>query len=94
MKSSNILFIIGAVILVVFLIRDQVRHRNVVNEFCNQQCIYNPDQDKWDIDLKWVFDEQEVQSSMGAQKSFTGIDNTGCINYCRDLEVELKYLTQ
>lgn len=72
----------------------EVRQRGATMDFCKEQCNYNPDKKTWDINLKWFFDENKVESRMDTEKSFSEKDFDGCINYCKDLESEYKYLTQ
>ena len=100
MKDRNIKIIKHSLIVIVvfyfiyILVSGEIEHYKNVQTFCKQECNYNSNIKKWKIDLKWFFDEEGVESRMDTEKYFSEKDFDQCINYCRDLEEEFKYLTQ
>ena len=91
---KNILITLVVIWIGYFLIMGEVNQRKASTEFCKQQCNYSPETKTWAINLKWFFDENQVESQMETEKSFPEKEFDGCIKYCKDLEVEYKYLTQ
>lgn len=101
MKKDNVKIILNIIIALVIayfiytLINDEFKQNKASNDFCKQQCNYNPNTKTWDISMKWFFDENEVISRIETEKSFPEKEQIQCINYCKnDLQDEVKYLTQ
>jgi len=94
-KNIKIILIAAAIICFGYiLISGEIKHAQGVSNFCKEQCNYDSTTQKWGLDLKWVFDEEDVESRIETKKSFLDKEFNQCISYCKDLEKELKYLTR
>lgn len=92
---KNLLITLAIVYFGYILIAGEVNQRKVTKEFCKQQCTYYPEEKKWGLNMKWFFDENEVESRIPTEKYFGEKELEGCMNYCKDdLNREFKYLTQ
>ncbi len=90
----NVLIAIAIIYFGYVLIIGEVRQKKETTRFCKEQCNYNSDTKNWELNLKWIFDENQVESRIDTKKSFPEKEFNECINYCgKDLQNELKYLT-
>lgn len=92
-KTVKILLIIYIAYIVSMLVWSEIKSRKETQRFCKEQCNYYPDKKEWGLNLKWVFDENGVESNMDTEKYFSEKNLDECINYCKDLGEHLKYLT-
>lgn len=94
-KIKNIVVITVLIASGCFLIFDKIRHNNAVTEFLKKECKYNSESKAWNFDIKWYLDENNLESISEPKKTFSG--NNGyeeCINYGRDLEREIRNLSE
>ena len=94
-KIIKVIAVIAIIFFIGYIIFEELEARKATKIFCKEQCNYNSEDKKWELDLRSAFEDQgilEWESRMELVKSFPEKDLDECVEYCIDAGEHLKDL--